>query len=129
MTGALMDSGHLRMSTQSAACWLTHTWPPAPSPLQATALRLQQLANGGEACSLGHLLKQIEEQAVKSCDTDEGGPGQGAVVWWSGGWAGDVVGKSENILALPSEPAVRQLPLETFMLQTMLYRGDGIGTL
>ena len=34
-------------------------------------MRLQHVANAGEQTSLGQLLRQIERQSQKTCDTDE----------------------------------------------------------
>lgn len=47
--------------------------------LQATSVRLQLTANAGEHATLGQLLRQIERQSRKTCDTDDGGLGWGRV--------------------------------------------------
>ncbi len=43
--------------------------------MQATGIREMQRAQQGRAATLGQLLKLVEEQTLKSCDTDKGGCG------------------------------------------------------
>ena len=76
-------------TTSSSSC------KPLPCRLQATALRLSR-ASQGAAASTGFLLRLLDQQTLKSCDTDKGE--------WLPGWpefaAGGRVGRPMHLCAM-----------------------------